>query len=199
MSAFAGGQPAAPKTGARSREPRVFCVPVQDVQIGGRMGNAEFQYTMQGDNLQDLLTYAPLVEQKLRTLPEMRDVNSDLQNRGLQAGLVVDRDTASRLGITAPTIDNALYDAFGQRQVSTMYEGINQYHVVMEIDPKFQQSPDALENIYVKSNTGRVGATERVYALRSRRPRHSRSTTRGNFLRSRFPSIWRPTSLWETR
>ena len=118
------------------------------------MGNAEFQYTLQGDNLQDLLTYAPLVEQKLRTLPEMRDVNSDLQNQGLEAGLVVDRDTASRLGITVATVDNALYDAFGQRQVSTMYEGLNQYHVVMEIDPKFQQSPDALENIYVKSNTG---------------------------------------------
>jgi multidrug efflux pump len=131
-----------------------FLVPVQDVQIGGRMGNAEFQYTLQGDNLQDLLTYAPLVEQKLRTLPEMRDVNSDLQNRGLEAGLVVDRDTASRLGITVATVDNALYDSFGQRQVSTMYEGLNQYHVVMEIDPKFQQSPDALENIYVKSTSG---------------------------------------------
>ena len=81
-------------------------------------------------------------------------MNSDLQNRGLQAGLVIDRDTASRLGLTANAIDNALYDAFGQRQVSTMYKGINQYHVVMEIDPQFQQSPDALKNLYVRSTTG---------------------------------------------
>ena len=88
---------------------------MQDVQIGGRGGNAQFQYTLQGDNLQDLLHWAPLVEQKLQALPEIRDVNSDLQNRGLQAGLVIDRDTASRLGITVATIDNALYDAFGQR------------------------------------------------------------------------------------
>ncbi len=92
---------------------------------------------------------SPIVHQKLQALPELRDVNSDLQNRGLQAGLVIDRDTASRLGITANTIDNALYDAFGQRQVSTMYKGINQYHVVMEIDPEFQQSPDGL-NEYLR-------------------------------------------------
>ena len=131
-----------------------FLVPVQDVQIGGRQGNAEFQYTLQGDNLPDLLEYAPQVLQKLRELPELRDTNSDLQDQGLQAGLVVDRDTASRMGITVATIDNALYDAFGQRQVSTMYEGLNQYHVVMEIDPKFQQSPDALNDIYVRSSTG---------------------------------------------
>ena len=80
--------------------------------------------------------------QRLKALPEIRDVNTDLQNRGLQAGLVIDRETAGRLGITANTIDNVLYDAFGQRQVSTIYKGINQYHVVMEIDPEFQQGPD---------------------------------------------------------
>jgi multidrug efflux pump subunit AcrB len=130
--------------------------PVQDVQIGGRGGNAQFQYTLQGDNIQDLLQWAPIVEQKLRAIPILRDVNSDLQNKGLQAGLVIDRDTASRLGLTPQAIDNALYDAFGQRQVSTMYKGINQYHVIMEIDPKFQQSPDALQSIYVRSRTGRA-------------------------------------------
>jgi multidrug efflux pump subunit AcrB len=94
------------------------------------------------------------MEAKLKQIPELRDVNTDLQNRGLQAGLVIDRDTASRLGVTASTVDNVLYDAFGQRQVSVMYEGINQYHVVMEIDPKFQQDPDGLNNIYVPSTTG---------------------------------------------
>jgi multidrug efflux pump subunit AcrB len=133
-----------------------FMQPVQDVQIGGRGGNAQFQYTLQGDNLQDLLVWAPLVEQKLRAIPILRDVNSDLQNRALNAGLVIDRDTAARLGLTSQMIDNALYDAFGQRQVSTMYQGINQYHVVMEVAPEFQQSPDALRNIYVRSTTGQA-------------------------------------------
>jgi multidrug efflux pump len=131
-----------------------FMQPQQDVQIGGRAGNAQFQYTLQGDNLQDLLAFAPVVEQKLRTIPELQDVNSDLQSRALQARLVIDRDTAARLGLSPQTIDNALYDAFGQRQVSTMYKGINQYHVVMEVAQRFQQSPDALKDIYVRSNTG---------------------------------------------
>jgi multidrug efflux pump len=127
---------------------------VQDVQIGGRMGNAQYQYTLQGDNLQDLLEWSPKLEQKLRGLKELKDISSDQQNHGLQAALVIDRDTASRLGLTPQLIDNVLYDAFGQRQVSTMYAGINQYHVVMEVDPKFGQSPDALKNIYVPSTNG---------------------------------------------
>jgi multidrug efflux pump len=132
----------------------LFMQPQQDVAIGGRSGNAQFQYTLQGDNLQDLLAFAPVVERKLHTIPELQDVNSDLQNRALKAGLVIDRDTAARLGLTPQTIDNALYDAFGQRQVSTMYKGLNQYHVVMEVAQQFQQSPDALQNIYVRSSTG---------------------------------------------
>jgi len=132
----------------------VFLTPQQDVQIGGRSGNAQFQYTLQGDNLEDLLAWASVVEQKLRTIPEIQDVNSDLQSRALRAGLVIDRDTAARLGLTPQIIDNALYDSFGQRQVSTMYEGINQYHVVMEVAQQFQQSPDALKYIYVQSVTG---------------------------------------------
>ncbi len=139
---------------ARVPGANLYLQAVRDVQIGGRMGNSEFQYTLQGDNLQDLLTYSPLMMQKLRTLPQIRDVNTDLQNRGLQAGLVIDRETAGRLGITASTIDNALYDSFGQRQVSTIYKGMNQYHVVMEIDPKFQQSPSGLDNLYVPSSAG---------------------------------------------
>ncbi|MBA3914624.1 MAG: efflux RND transporter permease subunit, partial [Acidobacteriales bacterium] len=126
----------------------------QDLTIGGRLGNAQYQYTLQGENLNELNTWAPLVLQKLRALPDLRDVNTDQQNRGLQATVVIDRDTASRLGISAATIDNVLYDAFGQRQVSTMYRQLNQYHVVMEVDPSLQRSPDALNNIYVKSTTG---------------------------------------------
>ena len=127
---------------------------VQDVQIGGRQSNAQYQYTLQGDNLPDLMEFAPKLEQKLHTLKELRDISSDQQNHGLQASLVIDRHTASRLGLTPALIDNVLYDAFGQRQVSTMYEGINQYHVVMEVDPKFGQSPDSLKNIYVPSTNG---------------------------------------------
>src|ERR1700730_18325849 len=132
----------------------LFMQPLQDVQIGGRSGNAQFQYTLQGDNLQDLLAWAPVVERKLRAIPEVQDINSDLQNRALKAGLVIDRDTASRLGLSPQQIDNALYDAFGQRQVSTMYKGLNQYHVVMEVAQPFQQTPDALKNIYVRSAAG---------------------------------------------
>jgi multidrug efflux pump subunit AcrB len=132
----------------------LFLQASQDVQIGGRMGNAQYQYTLQGDNLQDLLQWAPLMEQKMRTLPQLRDIASDQQNHALEAQLVIDRPTASRLNLTPSAIDQALYDAFGQAQVSTMYKGINQYHVVMEADPKFGQSPDVLRNLYVRSSTG---------------------------------------------
>jgi multidrug efflux pump len=128
--------------------------PQQDVQIGGRSGAAQFQYSLQGDNFQDLLAWAPIVEQRLKGVPEILDVSTDLQSRALKAGLVIDRDTASRLGLTPQAIDNVLYDAFGQRQVSTIYKGLNQYHVVMEIAQPFQQNPDALKAIYVPSRTG---------------------------------------------
>ena len=126
----------------------------QDLTIGGRFGNAQYQYTLQSANLDDLNNWAPRLLQKLRSLPELRDQNSDQQDKGLQAKLVIDRDTASRLGITPQTLDNALYDAFGQRQVSTMYRALNQYHVVMEVAPQFQQTPEALQNIYLRSTTG---------------------------------------------
>ena len=126
----------------------------QELTIGARWGNAQYQYTLQSANLDDLNTWAPRLLTKLRTLPELRDQNSDQQDKGLQAKLVIDRDTASRMGITPQTLDNALYDAFGQRQVSTMYRPLNQYHVVMEVAPQFQQTPEALQNIYLKSTTG---------------------------------------------
>ena len=126
----------------------------QDLTIGGRWGNAQYQYTLQSGNLEDLNSWAPRVLEKLKKLPQLRDQNSDQQDRGLQAKLVIDRDTASRMGITAATLDNTLYDAFGQRQVSTMYRPLNQYHVVMEVAPQFQQTPEALQNIYLRSTTG---------------------------------------------
>jgi multidrug efflux pump len=126
----------------------------QDLTIGGRFGNAQYQYTLQSANLEDLNNWAPRLLQKLRTLPQLRDQNSDQQDKGLQAKLVIDRDTASRLGITPQTLDNALYDAFGQRQVSTMYRPLNQYHVVMEVAPQFQQTPEALQDIYLRSTAG---------------------------------------------
>jgi multidrug efflux pump len=126
----------------------------QDLTIGGRFGNAQYQYTLQSANLDDLNNWSPRLLQKLRTLPQLRDQNSDQQDKGLQAKLVIDRDTASRMGITPQTLDNALYDAFGQRQVSTMYRALNQYHVVMEVAPQFQQTPEALQNIYLRSTSG---------------------------------------------
>src|SRR5262249_29055547 len=122
----------------------------------GRMGNAAYQYTLQGDDLKELNDWSQRMLEELRKLPQLTDVNTDQQNSGLEAGLVIDRDTASRLGITPQMIDNALYDAFGQRQVSTMSTRLNQYHVVMEAAPRFWQSPDSLKDIYVASSTGAV-------------------------------------------
>jgi multidrug efflux pump len=125
---------------------------VQDLRIGGRSSNALYQYTLQGSDLRELNQWAPRLLQKMRTLPILTDVNSDQQNSGLQATLVVDRDTASRLGLTQQQIDDTLYDAFGQRQVSTMYTPLNQYHVVMEAAPQYWQNPTSLSQIDVRSN-----------------------------------------------
>jgi len=126
----------------------------QDLTIGGRMSQAQYQYTLQGEDLQELNQWAPRLLQKLRSLPQLRDVNTDQQDKGLQASVIIDRDTAARLGVATADIDNALYDAFGQRQVSIMYRQLNQYHVVMEVAPEFSRSPEALENIYVRANNG---------------------------------------------
>jgi multidrug efflux pump len=132
----------------------LFLVPTQDLQIGGRQSNAQFQYTIQSADLQELNYWSPRILAKLRSLPELRDVNSDQQDKGLAAEVIVDRDTASRLGVTAAQVDAALYASFGQAQVSTMYNSLNQYHVVMEVDPRLLPGPDALKNTYVKSSTG---------------------------------------------
>jgi multidrug efflux pump len=132
----------------------LFLQSYQDLTIGGRQSNAQYQYTLQGEDLNELNSWAPQLLAKMRVLQELRDVNTDQQDKGLQAQLVIDRDTASRLGVAAQDIDNALYDAFGQRQVSTMYRPLNQYHVVMEVAPEFQQTTEALQNIYLRSTSG---------------------------------------------
>jgi len=132
----------------------VFLQAGQDLRIGGRQSNAQFQYTIQSGNLQDLVKWGPQLLQQMRKLPGFTDVNTDQQNSGLQASLVYDRDTASRLGITPQLIDNTLYDSFGQAQVSTMYTALNQYHVVMEAAPPFWQSPVGLNDVYVHPSTG---------------------------------------------
>jgi multidrug efflux pump len=126
----------------------------QDITVGGRFSNSQYQYTLESENLPDLQQWAPRVEARLRQLPSLRDVNSDQQTRGLQATLVIDRDTASRLGIAPQAIDNTLYDAFGQRQVSTIFTQLNQYHVVMEVDAEFRDSTDAIQQLFVRSSNG---------------------------------------------
>jgi multidrug efflux pump subunit AcrB len=129
---------------------------VQDLNVGGRMANAQFQYTIQSDDLALLNHWAPRLLRKLRSLPQLVDVSSDQQDAGLAANLVVDRDTAARLGLTQRAIDNTLYDAFGQRQISTIYTELNQYHVVMEVAPEFWQNPDSLNHIYVATPSGQL-------------------------------------------
>jgi multidrug efflux pump len=132
----------------------LYMQPVQDLTIESRISRTQYQYSMEDADVQELGVWAPLLLEKLRAAPELRDVASDQQNNGLEANLVIDRDTASRLGIFPQAIDDTLYDAFGQRQVSTMFTQLNQYHVVLEVDPQFRANPDALKNIYVKSSTG---------------------------------------------
>jgi multidrug efflux pump len=134
----------------------LFMQSIQDVSVGGRFGGAQYQYTLQADNLDDLYHWAPIIMDRMRQIPELRDVNSDQQNKGLQSYIAVDRDTAGRLGVAIQDIDNTLGDAFGQRQVSNIYKGLNQYHVVLEVAPEFRDDPQALATIYVPSKTGKL-------------------------------------------
>jgi len=127
---------------------------VQDIRIGGRQSNAQYQYTLQADDLADLRTWELKIRNALNDLPELADVNTDTQDKGLQTSLVIDRETASRLGVNPKLIDATLNDLFGQRQVSTIYAQLNQYHVVMEAAPEYWQSPDALRSVYVSTTTG---------------------------------------------
>ncbi len=141
--------------------------PVQELRIGGRQSRALYQYTLMSTDLAQLMAWAPRMTAKVRTLPQCVDVSSDQQNRGLQANLVIDRPTASRLGITPQLIDNTLYDAFGQNQVSITYTQLNQYHVVMEVAPPFWQRPETLRDIYVRPPNGPMVPLERIHPLRA--------------------------------
>jgi multidrug efflux pump len=126
-----------------------FFQSVQDVRVGGRMSNAMYQFTLRDDNLDELMSWAPRVEARLHKVPGLVDISSDQQNKGLETLLDINHDRASSLGITSAMIDGALYSAFGQRQVSIMYTPLNQYHVVMEVEPQYWQRPDILRNFYV--------------------------------------------------
>jgi multidrug efflux pump len=126
----------------------------QDFRVGGRGSNSQYQFTLQSDNLRELSEWAPKLLAKMKTLPLVLDANSDQQIHGLATNITIDRTTAARLGVSPQVVDTALYSAFGQRQVSTMYTGINQYHVVMELQPEYQQNPLSLRDIYVPSTTG---------------------------------------------
>ncbi|MGA2558874.1 MAG: efflux RND transporter permease subunit [Terracidiphilus sp.] len=140
----------------------------QDFQIGGRGSAAQYQYTLSDENLDELNIWAPQLLQRMMAMQELRDVSTDQQDQGLSATLVIDRDTAARLGISAAAIDNVLYDAFGQREVSTMYTALNQYFVVMEVDPRYQLGPDSLNGIYIKApNPAAASASANAAAIPS--------------------------------
>jgi hydrophobe/amphiphile efflux-1 (HAE1) family protein len=132
----------------------LFLQASQDIRVGGRFGRAQYMYALQSGDLDDLNRWSSALVDELRRRPELRDVSSDQQTRGLQATLVIDRDAAARLGVSPIAIDNTLYDAFGQRQVSILYEQYNQHHVVMEVEPDFLKDPSSLQQIYVRSTNG---------------------------------------------
>jgi len=132
----------------------LFLQGAQDIRVGGRQSNATYQYTLQSDSLEDLRTWGPKIGDALKDVPELADVNSDQQDRGLETALVFDRPTMARLGVTMSSVDSALNNAFGQRQVSTIYNALNQYHVIMEVQQQFIQNPDSLRDIYVSGKGG---------------------------------------------
>ncbi len=132
----------------------LFLQPVQDLTVEDRVSRTQFQYSLEDVDPKELAYWTAHFIDKLKAIPEIRDVASDQLNQGLVAALTIDRDSASRLGVLPADIDNTLYDAFGQRQVSTIFTQLNQYHVVLEVDPQFQQDPDSLKSIYVRSSNG---------------------------------------------
>ncbi|GBU19577.1 MULTISPECIES: efflux RND transporter permease subunit [Methylobacterium] len=144
---------------------RLYLFPRQDLRIGGRQSFAQYQYTLQGDTAEEVYAAAPRLMQALQKNPVFADVTSDQQEGGLESRLVVDRATAYRYGITPDKIDNTLYDAFGQRQVSTIYNPLNQYHVVMEIDSRYLQSPESLKTIYVSTSGGKARGSATTNAV----------------------------------
>jgi multidrug efflux pump len=143
----------------------LFLQSVQDIRVGGRQTNAQYQYTLQADDVTSLFDWGPKILAALQGLPQLTDANSDQQNKGLQTDIVIDRPTAARLGVTVGQIDNTLYDAFGQRQVSTIYSARNQYHVVMEVAPEFWQNPETLRDLMISTSGGSVGGTQATNAV----------------------------------
>jgi multidrug efflux pump len=143
----------------------LFLQSVGDLGAGGRSGNAAYQYTLQGSTSDELNEWTPKLVTALQALPDLTDVSSDQQNKGLQSNLIIDRDTASRLGITMSQIDNTLYDAFGQRQVSTIYVARNQYHVIMEVAPTYWQNPETLKEVYISTSGGPASGTQTTNAV----------------------------------
>jgi multidrug efflux pump len=144
---------------------RLFLQAVQDIRVGGRQSNAQYQYTLQGNDVRELYEWAPKLTDALSHLPILTEVNSDQQQNGLEIDLKVDRDTASRLQLNPASIDNTLYDAFGQRDVSTIYNPLNQYHVVMEVAPQYWQSPETLSNLWISTAGGTVSGTQATNAV----------------------------------
>jgi multidrug efflux pump len=144
---------------------RLFLQAVQDIWVGGRQSNAQYQYTLQGDDSQEVYKWAPKVAAAMEKIPLLTEVNLDQQQNGLETDLVIDRATAARLGLNVSEIDNTLYDAFGQRFVSVIYEAQNQYHVVMEVAPQYWQNPETLKDIYVSTSGGSVSGTQSTQAV----------------------------------
>ncbi len=143
----------------------LFLQAVQDIRVGGRASNAQYQFTLQGLTFEELNEWTPKIAAALQGDPNLTDVNSDQQNKGLESDLVIDRDAAAQLGITVSQIDNTLYDAFGQRQVSTIYVARNQYHVIMEVAPQYWQNPETLKDVYVSTSGASVGGSQATNAV----------------------------------
>jgi multidrug efflux pump len=143
----------------------LFLQAVQDIRAGGRASNAQYQFTLQGPTFEELNEWTPKLAAALQGDPNLTDVNSDQQNKGLESDLVIDRDAAAQLGITVSQIDNTLYDAFGQRQVSTIYVARNQYHVIMEVAPQYWQNPETLKDVYVSTSGASVGGSQATNAV----------------------------------
>ena len=177
----------------------LFMQPVQDISVEDRVSRTEFQYTLEDANADELNRLAPQMVEKLKQLPELRDVASDQEVLGLRATLVFDRETAYRLGITPSEIDQTLYDAYGQRQVSTMFTQLNQYHVVLEVQPGFEKTPLNLRDLYIRTGwghpprlpglvSGGSAATQTYGPRRLRRPHWRVASTASSALNSTIAS-----------
>jgi multidrug efflux pump len=143
----------------------LFLQAVQDIRVGGRASNAQYQFTMQAPTFEELNEWSPKIAAALQGDPNLTDVNSDQQNKGLESDLVIDRDAAAQLGITVSQVDNTLYDAFGQRQVSTIYVARNQYHVIMEVAPQYWQNPEMLKDVWISTSGASVGGSQSTNAV----------------------------------